>query len=55
MKRKLSIKNPASKRKSESVLPAQVAFQFLIAAINETRAEDQLVRILQSVSIKSIL
>ncbi len=56
MKRKSSIKNPAiSKREGESILSAQVAFEFLIAAINETRAEDQLVRILQNVSTKSIL
>ncbi len=44
-----------SKREYETLLRDQLAYRFLIEAINETRAEDQLVRILQKTSIKSNL
>ena len=37
-----------SKREYEILIRDQLAYKFLIEAINETRAEDQLVRILQN-------
>jgi hypothetical protein len=40
-----------SKREYESLTRDQLAYKFLIEAINETRAEDQLVRILQRANI----
>ena len=56
MKRSLKSKPiPISKREPENLLLNQLAFRFLIEAINETRAEDQLVRILQRANIKSDL
>ncbi|MGV8092498.1 MAG: hypothetical protein AB2L24_11620 [Mangrovibacterium sp.] len=43
------------KREYETLTRDQLAYKFLIEAISETRAEDQLVRILQKSSIKSNL
>ncbi|MGV8096001.1 MAG: hypothetical protein AB2L24_29465 [Mangrovibacterium sp.] len=39
------------KREYETLTREQLAYKFLIEAINETRAEDQLVRVLQRANI----